>query len=1545
MSTSTQPGGASTVSGVIYQMLWCLLRFMRLRLHTQNGRGESADAIVLLEPTGGGGDLQVVGADGTTVEQLKAKSDGGKWSLRTIIADVLPDLFLATTDGDGSRRFRFITEGSMGNWEDVYHFFGRLKAVEPPADIRQGLDDTRPLKFQTRRPKSNEGESHPPFFPDDHYTEWSLFLFIADHLRTRPAIAELRLTDDQLYRRLWTLLGSFEFVGNQVASIVQDEIDRLLLAVVDQREDIPTVRDNLAQSLLRKMGAGDVELSAEVLLKEHCLNAVPLLEWSRLRARSQEELHNQVVKSCGYAPEFDVRADVMKLRAQAWRGAPRPVVIAGDSGQGKTWSLAALALEAATDDAPVLWIEATGDPDRDSQRAANQFWLDIRGGESPIPLRQIAARLREVVPSPQPIRLRLCIDNVAKYDEAHTFLREDWPSHGVAIALSCSGGIAASLREEFRDRIDVVSCDDFSWEELHELLERRLATAWAGIPEDVREVLRRPLLASIYCEEIFDASWTPINEYQLFKQVWQRLSTGPQTGTPMDVAPMVSLAEAVLRGDPYPWTFQQLQEHRIDNAALARLERCGWLARTEDGARISHDRLLNWAVAEALCSSMRTGKRTHDAVADQITQISSGDGRIGNVFLGYVPMDALWLLTESAELPVATGARLLEELEMNCGHQPELLYEHQVRTLGSQMAPILFQRYRDLDGAPSLLKSIGRALIASAGDRLAEYARLLLTDPAPTRQRAGLKLLRDTACPELLDRLWELHCQGLSNPRPFLQPHEEDWLFRNDSWPALRSTAIRDPDWIAQRIESADPVREPIYELAWLVANLPDGKDVWRKSKNVLFQKVSAEKTHLLARCAGIFRDHDCVPWLHEQVANRLHVCCSVALEALARIEPAEAVSALKNANLRDLQTTVSWAFREVWHRLPAETDAEVLRLARQADDPWQWGLLYQDRPQDAPTELVALLLTRLEQRLEQLLRDGPVSGSTLFRDLTFVAQATTTEHLDLLESKQGSSFENCLTEYVRRQGPQRGQLYPGHERTAALTLLHRINGIGFTSVINEFLECDDRYGRHEALEWAIRHPNAATFSSARRIIASDELWDGSPGSPPVEQNAAMRLLAAHGQWEGVVEGLLRWEFQTNVDLTKERLAPRDYSGPSLDTLRHAIAGAPTPSRIIALGFLGGPPDTSAVQDLLHAADPTGKQAHACVIALRLLGDISARGVELVARQLDIAAHRHSVVQMLTRVGTAEAWAALMRDLRKNFDHITALNLINSSQYADEAADLALNRIPTERGLGDWGLLHLFVLHLRPDFRKRIVANRWLREKFHREAVASEGNFWLVGSKAAAIECLGEFDSAAAFDAAAHALATPDAHDRERYPYVLNKIDSERSLTVLLDQLRCEQDFRVRYAIGRVLSDRDMTAILQSRWQCRDPKTLAACCFAAGWAKHDPDLLDELRRCLANDDQDVVRSAMDAIDRIRDSEIGSELVLRAARANDVARTMAYLDAAVDVLDPGDDFATRPAAVREVCKSMSPMLGKAISERVKKRREKLTADLKIRSRKQ
>ena len=122
MTGKTQPGGASTISGVLYQILWTLLRALRVRIQAECATNDDTEALFVLEPSGGGGDLRLEGKS-IEVEQLKAKSDGGTWPLRTIIEDVLPDLFLAVGRDARPCRFRFVTEGRMGRWESVYDFF------------------------------------------------------------------------------------------------------------------------------------------------------------------------------------------------------------------------------------------------------------------------------------------------------------------------------------------------------------------------------------------------------------------------------------------------------------------------------------------------------------------------------------------------------------------------------------------------------------------------------------------------------------------------------------------------------------------------------------------------------------------------------------------------------------------------------------------------------------------------------------------------------------------------------------------------------------------------------------------------------------------------------------------------------------------------------------------------------------------------------------------------------------------------------------------------------------------------------------------------------------------------------------------------------------------------------------------------------------------------------------------------------------------------------------------------------------------------------
>lgn len=86
--------------------------------------GTLSSALLRIEPSGGGGDLQVHASETRIVEQWKSKPGGGTWSLRSVIDDVLPDLYRAVPDGyfDSREEYRFVTEGRPGSWDEAEKF-------------------------------------------------------------------------------------------------------------------------------------------------------------------------------------------------------------------------------------------------------------------------------------------------------------------------------------------------------------------------------------------------------------------------------------------------------------------------------------------------------------------------------------------------------------------------------------------------------------------------------------------------------------------------------------------------------------------------------------------------------------------------------------------------------------------------------------------------------------------------------------------------------------------------------------------------------------------------------------------------------------------------------------------------------------------------------------------------------------------------------------------------------------------------------------------------------------------------------------------------------------------------------------------------------------------------------------------------------------------------------------------------------------------------------------------------------------------------------
>jgi hypothetical protein len=190
------------------------------------------------------------GTEKLVVEQLKSRPSGSTGSLQEVIREVLPDLYLAHDGHADGTEYRFVTEGRMGVWADVYFFFQRLRErPRPMGNVLSALDDNTPLRFQ--RGQANANEEKPAFWDESRYTERSLFSKIVQEVRRRPTIASKELEQETCHE-LFDVLAHFTFVPEQTAEKFRAEVDAIRLSVVHAAEDVHSVRGQLLADLAEK---------------------------------------------------------------------------------------------------------------------------------------------------------------------------------------------------------------------------------------------------------------------------------------------------------------------------------------------------------------------------------------------------------------------------------------------------------------------------------------------------------------------------------------------------------------------------------------------------------------------------------------------------------------------------------------------------------------------------------------------------------------------------------------------------------------------------------------------------------------------------------------------------------------------------------------------------------------------------------------------------------------------------------------------------------------------------------------------------------------------------------------------------------------------------------------------------------------------------------------------------------------------------------------------------------------------------------------------
>ena len=319
--------------------------------------------------------------------------------------------------------------------------------------------------------------------------------------------------------------------------------------------------------------------------------------------------------------------------------------------------------------------------------------------------------------------------------------------------MTVSPVVGRALKSQNPERVHLIEIGDFTLEELRNYLQCRHRD-WGRIPQDVRKVLRRPLLAKLYCE--LDPSWTPKNEYALFERYWQRIQTeGDQADSLQDTERMRKLAVKILQQDArYPWDLAVLEEVGITEGVVKRLESIGWLRIVSHNQfEIWHDRLLSWAVAEALVVQRQAGRITLECSHYSARGLPGLCKEICGQVPGICTYGCLVVSHDPSRGLLADVPHLIAALEnhQTYGGYPESLYRDLLPTLGERVIPALIERLR----TTSAQKFSGHGQLVSTalvrvGNETPEEVRAcvvkILNDPLPELQRTGMRVLARVPC-------------------------------------------------------------------------------------------------------------------------------------------------------------------------------------------------------------------------------------------------------------------------------------------------------------------------------------------------------------------------------------------------------------------------------------------------------------------------------------------------------------------------------------------------------------------------------------------------------------------------------------------------------------------------------------------------------------------------------------------------------------------------------------------------------------------------------
>ncbi|MBF0306115.1 MAG: hypothetical protein HQL41_10765 [Alphaproteobacteria bacterium] len=1187
-------GGEDTLYGVTYQVLCTLCAALEDTL-------KESIAQVIIEPKAGDAERAEVTVGGRRiVEQYKSRRSERPWSESEIVAEVLPDLLRAVPgQGKAADVVRFVTQGRRG----------RLKGFEL-------------LRQRSRDCPDSE-------MPADELTA-------ADRKRFLHIVGKLGQGGDVSgQRRVWTLLSRLEMTFERSPESLHDKARIALRPYLDDLAKLDQVVNSICWKIQGLGGKGNQPVDMRALLLQHDLSPITFRDreavGKRLGAVLDETLRNR-----GYQADHDIG------RALVWSSESAPIrLIVGESGYGKTWASSVMAVNVRRQGQWVIWLPASGSAADTLRAVTTVLWSHGLNRPHPPDFRYALEDYRKFT-GDRGAWLTVIVDGV-ELAESRGLLAE-WPtSLGVNLVMTGSPALLAVLSPHTSTGVGVTEISRFSLTELSKYLGRR-GLPWADIPADVRDILRTPILAKLYCD-LGPSAWRPESEYDLLRRFWSRIVPEVHQGATM------ILASRILQGKTrYPVSLAETS--KMPSEWLSAMQQNGWLRVSGATLTFCHDRLLNWAAAEAAVDLYYRGLLDDDKTRELIAAELRPEFGRRNRCLPYLPLDVLWIATRRGENVMAVT--IMKTIAI---HNSE--YFRRRGLLPSIGRPLLVPLESWLlaaDGAPDWRAIVDAVGAAAAIGRLEPEAvshlvtRLLASENSQL-QDAGLILAERCPAPGFLDRVWDLHQVRAS------KHHEKGGGISFDySTSALAACAATNPEWLEIRLGWSEG--DSLVQLVHCLANIgtAEAGRLWSMHSQSLIERVDQRHRRCLVRCIDIFRDESRLRTLETWLSVEDDHTADMAFIALADMAPLRLID-----RFADLGDTIPYLWRHRWLRqftfaLGERGRALIATTMRAAvGRSHGWSTVFHGLENDMDRDSLDALLADTQALLARNdIDDERRRCRAITRHLDMLARVGHPDLLDAFTTLRGGAFETgllALGERAITEGwPDRHQFF-----RHVFPVLLRIGGNGFSRLL--CLALRDKTECGSALEWAgwCGDPSVADELSAIAAATGDDSEAGR--CIRWYASRALEALDTAGEDERLLAGVLCNDQVVTHDLMYARRGTPPMCDRALAPVVSALAkeGANHARALLAAALSGRADLIPQVRMILANADPSSEEALFAVIALDALGDRSDEFLSLLRRMLWCGGRRPDCVSALLRLDTEAAREVLKGYLStrgNSFDHV-----------------------------------------------------------------------------------------------------------------------------------------------------------------------------------------------------------------------------------------------------------------------------------------------------